>query len=101
MSDYVLDLVRKLSPEYNSTTIRFSADEMGAFDRVSRILMDSFDFTMSQSTKDVYSMSIKWGKGNKPTKFCSTTKYLAMKNELADLKKFIDGKPVATSDDVG
>src|SRR5579871_6176409 len=83
---FVLDLVRKLMPKYDYTSIRFAPEELPIFRTIEKELSSTFVVNMS----DDKIFHIGWGACTHPTKNVFSTPLYDLSMKVEDMKNRID-----------
>uniref|UniRef100_A0A6C0JRR7 Uncharacterized protein n=1 Tax=viral metagenome TaxID=1070528 RepID=A0A6C0JRR7_9ZZZZ len=82
---FVLDLMRRLSPMNNSTTIIFASEELEIYKKVCATLEKGFVVSIEKDN----SLHISWGKGNLPTKANYFTPFYQQSRDIKNTKQRI------------
>ena len=81
---FVLDLMRKYSPENNSTSIIFAPEELEIYKKICATLEKGFVVSIKDN-----SLHISWGKGNLPTKANNFTPFYQQSRDIKNAKQRI------------
>lgn len=83
---FVLDLVRKLMPKYDNTSIMFAPEELPIY----RQIQSELSVTFAASISADHILNIGWGTGKHPTKNVFSTPFYDLSMKVKDTKDRID-----------